>query len=487
VNAPFTARTPLPQGFLATLRQALQADQIRLEAADCLAYGFDNSRRQALPQAVILAASHDDVVHVVRACEAHAVPLTVRGRGTNTTGATVPVAGGVVLSLERMDRILELSPGDRLLRCEAGALNATVQAAALPHGLFWAPDPTSAGFSSIGGNLACGAGGPRAVKYGTARDAVLGLKAVTGTGETITVGARTTKSVVGYDLTRLLIGSEGTLAVITEATLRLLPRPPRRQLLRAAYQDIEAAAAAVARIMQQPALPSALELMDADAVQLAFAYLGEQQPAASAQAVPTNTGALLLIEADGDDETLPGSVRAIAAAAAGHGLLEWRAAADGHEAEALWACRKALSPSLRRLAPKKVNEDVAVPVTRLPALFGGLRALSQSHGLRIVCFGHAGNGNIHVNILANPDDPAQLMPIETCLHAVFQLVLQLGGSISGEHGVGIDKRDYVAWEIDAATLALMRAVKAQFDPRGILNPGKALPDPPTAAVTTSPP
>ena len=458
---------PLPATALQALRDALPVGALLTEPADCMAYAYDNSRRMAQPQAVAFAHHHDEVAAVVAVCHAHGIPLTARGRGTNTTGATVPIAGGVVLSLERMARILAVSPGDRLLVCEAGALNGAVQAEAAKHGLFWAPDPTSAAYSTVGGNLACGAGGPRAVKYGTARDAVLGLKAVTGDGRTLKTGATTTKSVVGYDLTRLLIGSEGTMAIITEATLKLLPRPTHTQLLRACYATVRDAAEAVARLMNQPATPSALEFMDADAVQLAESY--------RATGIPTNTGALLLIEADGDAITLPSAVAAIEQAARGAGLIELRTAGDAAEAETLWACRKALSPSLRQLAPKKVNEDVAVPVTRLPELIDGVTALSKQHALRIVCFGHAGNGNIHVNILANPDDPQQMARIEACLHGVFRLVLSLEGTLSGEHGVGIDKRDYVGWEVAADTLALMRAVKTQFDPRGILNPGKALP------------
>jgi len=457
----------LPAPVLAALAAALRPGHLLTEPADCLAYAYDNSRRLAMPQAVAFAQCHDEVVAVVSVCHAHGIPLTARGRGTNTTGATVPLAGGVVLSLERMTRILHVSPGDRLLVCEAGALNGSVQAEAARHGLFWAPDPTSAAYSTVGGNLACGAGGPRAVKYGTARDAVLGLKAVTGDGRTLKTGATTTKSVVGYDLTRLLVGSEGTLAVITEATLKLLPRPTHTRLLRACFTTVRAAAEAVARLMNQPHTPSALEFMDGDAVQLAENY--------QATGIPDRTGALLLIEADGDAATLPSAVAAIEAAVRGEGLVELRTASDAGEAETLWACRKALSPSLRQLAPKKVNEDVAVPVSRLPELIDGVAALSREHHLRIVCFGHAGNGNIHVNILANPDDPAQMARIEACLHGVFRLVLSLEGTLSGEHGVGIDKRDYVGWEVAADTLALMRAVKAQFDPRGILNPGKALP------------
>ena len=458
---------PLSSAALKVCKEIFGNDRFLIDPADCLAYGYDNSRRVAMPQAVAFAANHDEIAALIRVCAEHRIPLTARGRGTNTTGASVPIAGGIVLTLERMNRILRISPGDRMIECEAGALNGDIQAAAAKHGLFWAPDPTSAVYSSVGGNLACSSGGPRAVKYGTARDNVLGLRAITGTGTSIKTGCYTTKGVVGYDLTRLLIGSEGTLAVISEATLKLLPKPEVTRTLRAAYRDVKAAAEAVARLMGQPQIPSALEFMDGDAVMLA------QQHQDSG--VPEGTGALLLIEADGATDSIESAVRAISDAARGNGLIELRAAATPAEAEALWTSRKALSPALRKLAPKKVNEDVAVPVTRLPELINGLSELSRHHHIRIVNFGHAGNGNIHVNLLADPSDATQMKSIEACLHDVFKLVLSLEGTISGEHGVGIDKRDYVGWEVDGSTLALMRQLKQVFDPHSILNPGKTIP------------
>ncbi|MDP3293380.1 MAG: FAD-linked oxidase C-terminal domain-containing protein [Nevskia sp.] len=472
MSTPETVRPDieLPAKVSRQLRGLLPPDRLLLDPADRLAYGYDNSRRVAMPQAVALAATVDEVQALIDCCREHALPLIARGRGTNTTGATVPIHGGVVLSLERMNKLLRVLPGDRLLECEAGTLNGDVQRVAAKHGLFWAPDPTSSGYSTVGGNLACGAGGPRAVKYGTARDNVLGLRVIAGTGSRLKTGCYTTKGVVGYDLTRLLIGSEGTLAVITQAALKLLPKPETTRTLRAAYRDVEAAAAAVARLMAQPETPSALEFLDGDAVQLAQAHRD--------CGLDSNCGALLLIECDGSHAGIAAVVAAVSAAANGDGLIDLRAAQSEAEAEDLWAARKALSPALRSLAPKKVNEDVAVPVSRLPELIRGVAALSKQHGIRIVCFGHAGNGNIHVNLLANPDDPAQILAIEACLHAVFRLVLSLEGTLSGEHGVGIDKRAFVAWEIDAPTLSMMQAVKRTFDPAGILNPGKALPAPP---------
>jgi D-lactate dehydrogenase (quinone) len=464
---PIQPAAPLPEATLRRLRDTFADDRLLTDAADCLAYGYDNSKRMAMPQAVVLAATHDDVAAAITICNEFALPLIARGRGTNTTGATVPIHGGVVLSLERMNRILRISPGDRLIECEAGTLNGDVQAEAGKHGLFWAPDPTSLAYSTVGGNLGCCAGGPRAVKYGTARDNVLGLRAVTGAGVSIKTGCTTTKGVVGYDLTRLLVGSEGTLAVITEATLRLLPRPQIVKTVRACYVDVKSAAEAVARIMNQPETPAALEFMDGDAVQLAEGY----QPTG----VPAGTGALLLMEVDGSADSVDAALAAVSAAANGAGLIELRTAASAAEAEALWACRKALSPSLRKIAPKKVNEDVCVPVTRIPELVAGLGALSRKHGIRIVNFGHAGNGNMHTNLLANPEDPAQMRAVHDCLAEVFRLVLALDGTLSGEHGVGIEKRDYVGWEIAEDTLGVMRALKATLDPKGILNPGKALP------------
>jgi D-lactate dehydrogenase (quinone) len=465
-SSPGAEPTPLPKGALARLGEIL-GERLRTDPADCLPYGYDNSRRCALPQAVAFARTHDEVAAIAAACHEHGLPLVARGRGTNTTGATVPVQGGVVLTLERMNRILRTSAGDRLLECEAGAINGEVQAEAGRHGLFWAPDPTSLGYSSVGGNLACNAGGPRAVKYGTARDNVLGLRAVTATGRTLKTGCYTTKGVVGYDLTRLIVGSEGTLALITEASLRLLPRPEATRTLRACYRDAASAAAAVARLMAQPETPSALEFMDEDSVFLAQNYRRSDLPA--------GTGALLVVEVDGHAETIGAAVKAVSAAAQGAGLLELKAAAGPGEAEALWAARKALSPALRTLAPNKVNEDVAVPVSRLPELIAGLRALSHAHGIRIVNFGHAGNGNIHVNLLGDAQDEAQRAAMQKCLEEAFRLVLSLEGTISGEHGVGLEKRDYVGWEIAADTLALMRELKKVFDPAGILNPGKSLP------------
>lgn len=433
-----------------------------------LAYAYDNSRLQSLPDAVALPRTREQVQALVRACRRHRVPVIARGRGTNTTGASVPVAGGVVVSFERMDRILEIRPGDRCAVVEPGALNGDLQTALKPHGLFWPPDPTSAAFSTVGGNLACNAGGPRAVKYGASRDNVLALTAVTGAGELIVCGTATTKGSTGYDLHRLLVGSEGTLALIVEASLRLTPSAPARAALRGIYRDVSSAARAVARLMAQPVTPSMLEFMDARCVRLARDVGGAD--------LPQQAGALLMIEADGDAHTLPHALEALRRAAAGDGLLALDDAVDEAAREKLWAARKALSPALRTLAPGKINEDVVVPVSRIPELVDGVQALAGEFDLPIVCFGHAGNGNLHVNLLYDPGDAAQSERAHAAMARVFALALALGGTLSGEHGIGLAKRDFMPQAVGAQTLALMRQLKQVFDPDGILNPGKLLPD-----------
>lgn len=456
--------TPLPAAFDQTLSDLLGVHW-RTDAAALAAHAQDNSWRHALPQGVALPENRGQVQAIVRACRAHGVPLVGRGAGTGTTGAAVPTAGGIVLSFARMDRILALRPGDRCAVVEPGVLNGNLQQALQPHGLFWPPDPSSFEICSIGGNLATNAGGPRAVKYGTTRDNVLGLVAVTGAGEIIECGGPWTKDATGYDLTHLIVGSEGTLALIVEATLKLAPRPRAQAGLRVLYRDAESAAAAVSRVMTQPATPTTLEFMDARSLEL-LRRNGAQVPEA---------GAMLLIDADGDDDTLPNVLHALAQAAEGEGLLALDVAMDGSAREQLWAARRALSPALKSIAPGKINEDVVVPVSRIPDLVAGVQALSARFALPIVTFGHAGNGNLHVNILYHPDDAGENARAHAALPEVFALTLALGGTLSGEHGIGLAKRDFMAQAFTPATLAAMRAIKQALDPDGILNPGKVLP------------
>ena len=457
--------TDLPAALVAELALLLGADGWRMDDRSLEAHAQDNSWRRQRPLGIALPTTIDQVQAIVRACRLHRVALVARGAGTGTTGAAVPLQGSIVLSFARMAQILAIRPGDRCAIVQPGVLNGDLQQALAPHGLFWAPDPSSADICSIGGNLACNAGGPRAVKYGSSRDNVLGLVAVTGTGDLIRCGGAYTKDATGYDLTHLLIGSEGTLALIVEATLKLTPLPVAQAGLRVLYRDADAAAQAVSRVMAQPVTPTRLEFMDARSLQLLRGN-GADVPEA---------GAMLLIEADGDHDTLPYLLQALANAAEGVGLLSLDVAMEGAAREKLWAARKALSPALRSIAPGKINEDVVVPVSRIPALVAGVQALAREFDLTIVTFGHAGNGNLHVNILYHPDDADENARAHAALPRIFALTLALEGTLSGEHGIGLAKREFMAQAFSAETLTAMRAIKAALDPDGILNPGKVLP------------
>jgi len=457
----------LDTALIQQLEAAVGKEYLTTELGDCWAYGMDNSRRHSAPAAVLFATEHEQIAAAVRLCAQARVPVTARGRGTGTAGGAVPLKHGLVISTERMNKVLEFAPEDRLIVVQTGITNQAVQQAVRDAGFFWPPNPTSNAVCTVGGNLACNAAGPKAVKYGTTRDNVLGLKVVNGKGETLRTGTRTTKGVVGYDLTRLLIGSEGTLGIITEATLKLTPLPESKIMFRAFYRDMDSAAAAVSRLMAQPVTPSALEFIDQMALDLIRRYHNVDLPDAAK--------AMLMIEVDGPAACLKMASNAIKRAAEGKGCLELIQAENSEQAAELWAARKALSPTLRHIAPKKINEDVVVPVSKMPALTAALAEIAIREQITIASFGHAGNGNIHVNLLVDPDDPVQMTGADRALDAVFSQVLALGGTLSGEHGIGFVKRDYVGRELDEVSLTTMRDIQKVFDPHAILNPGKKLP------------
>lgn len=455
----------LPASLLADLQRTFSSDRFYTDPVDCYAYAYDNSRKIFPPDAVLFPLTPEEVQRIVLLCNQYQVPLIPRGRGTGTAGGSLPELGGIALSMERMLNIISVDPANRVIIAEPGVLNQSVQDAAKPYGFFWPPDPSSAMFSSIGGNIATSAGGPHAVKYGTTREHVLGLKAVTGAGDFITTGCYTTKGVVGYDLTRLLIGSEGTLAVITEATLKLTALPSVVAGITAHFRDLPSCTAAIVKIMALPQLPSALEFLDSGSLNLIRGRYPDM--------LPVDTNAMLMIEVDGSNTDISSAISTILAASKNDGLIH---AGQVTESATLWRARKALSPLLREIAPKKINEDVVVPVNTLPQFLQGLAQLSAHYQLHNVNFGHAGNGNIHVNLLINPEDAEEVARAERCLDEIFDLVIKLRGTLSGEHGIGSEKRAFVTKEIDRVTLNLMNNIKRLFDPNNILNPGKLFPE-----------
>lgn len=453
----------LPKAFVHEMKALLPPNQWTTEPTECLPYGYDNSRKCAPPQGVAFAISHEEVLSIIKLCVKHNVKVTARGRATGTTGGAIPIEGGIVLSLERMDQIIEVDPHNRFIRAQVGVLNKDIQEAVKPYGYFWPPDPTSAPYCSIGGNLACNAGGPCAVKYGTTRENTLGLKAVIGTGEEIECGVQTTKGVVGYDFTRLMIGSEGTLGIITEATLKLTPLPQRVFTFCGFYRSLQGATQAVADIMSQPIVPRSVEFLDGYALDMIRQH--SHPGLIKAQG-------MLLVELDGSTAQLEQDKHAVQNAARNSDCIDWRQAESQEDIKALWHIRKSLSPALRSVSPHKINEDVVVPVTNIPALLEYIHFICKQLQIPNVNFGHAGNGNIHVNLLVDPLDPTLGPVAHDALNEIFEKVIALGGTLSGEHGVGLEKRDFVHKEIDPPMMALMKRVKKQFDPKGLMNPGK---------------
>lgn len=459
----------LSSAVLTELAALLGPQRLLTASGDRALYASDETPKSCLPEAVLFPARHEEVVEIVRLANRHRFPLTPRAAGSGNVGGALPTPGSVVLSFECMNRVLEFDPDDRIIVVEPGVVTEDIERMAHAHGLMYAPDPGSGAYCRIGGNLAMNAAGPRCVKYGATRDHVLGLRAVLGDGREIRTGARTTKYATGYDLTRLLVGSEGTLALFTEATLRLLPAPERIANLRVCYADNRAACDAVARVMRQPVVPSALEFMDRRSIEAIREYGG-------AEGLPAGTQAVLMVAADGAEEDVPRQIQALSAALEGEGLIEIQSGFTPDEMARLWTARKSLSHAVKRIAPLKINEDVVVPVMRLGELVEAMDQLAERHRIPLVAFGHAGNGNLHVNLMVHPEDADELARAHACRRELLQTVLQLKGSLSGEHGIGSEKRQFVGLEFDASTLAFMRELKALFDPAGILNPGKKLPD-----------
>ena len=459
----------LVEGLAEALVARLGAEHVRLDETSRTIYGTDALKRGHPADVVVFPGTTEDVAAVVRTCAERRVPIVPRGGGTGYTGGSVPVEGGVVVSLERMNRILDIDEANLVAVVEPNVVTGDLQDAVERVGLFYPPDPASLRQSVIGGNVAECAGGPRAFKYGTTKRYVLGLEAVLPTGEIIETGGKVVKNVVGYDLTQLLVGSEGTLAIITKIILRLVPKPPAQSTLRATFPDVESSVAAVVNIIRARVVPAALELVDGDSLEAVATYLNVRTLA------PEGTEALLLIEVDGIAATIDEEAVRVADACRAAGATEVLRARDDDERQELWRVRRELSLSLKTIASLKFNHDVVVPKGRIPELFALVREIRQRYRLRIPCFGHAGDGNIHVNIMVDKDDADEIARAHQAEHDLFAGVVALEGSISGEHGIGFAKARFMPLELSADEIGLMKRIKRAFDPDGILNPGKIFP------------
>lgn len=477
-----TERTPVSIEFLEKLAAAIGSQHVRTDAASREAFGTDAlALTPGTPaEAIVFPGSTSDVAAVVRLCAAARVPMTPRGAGTGYTGGAVPTHGGIVISLERLNRILEIDPSDLVAVVEPHVVTAALQTEVASQGLFYPPDPASSHRSVLGGNVAECAGGPRAFKYGTTKRYVLGLEAVLPTGEIIHTGGRTVKNVVGYDITQLLVGSEGTLAIVTQIILRLVPLPPARTTIRALFTSVGDATKAVTRLVSEGLVPAALELIDKASLDAIRQHRHQADGSDDALSttdleIPPETGALLLVELDGFPTAVSeesARVTRLCATTA----TDVRTAESALERDALWAARRGLSLALRALAPRKINHDVVVPKGAIPDLFDAVAEIQAAVRLPMPSFGHAGDGNIHVNILVDPADAEAMRRAKQAERALFERVIALRGSISGEHGIGFSKAGFIDLELEPDCLALMRRLKDAFDPHGILNPGKIFPD-----------
>lgn len=454
----------LKTAHIRTLQQIVGKDYVSTEKADLICYSYDATQRQFLPEVVVHPSSADEVSLVMKMANAERIPVFPRGAGSGFTGGSLPTEGGIVLAMTRLDQILQIDEDNLVATVEPGVVTEQFQKAVERVGLFYPPDPASLKFSTLGGNVAECAGGPRCVKYGVTKDFILGLEIVTPTGDIITTGGPTMKGVVGYDLTKLMCGSEGTLSIITKIIIKLLPLPEAKKTMLVLFDSIDGAAQAVSEIIRGKIIPTTLEFMDAATINCVRQ--------ATALEVPEAARALLIIEVDGDSDVIAKQAARIAEIVRPLGVVETRIAETNAESESLWQIRRSVSASLRKVNPDKFNEDICVPRSKVPEMIRKVEAIAKKHDVPIVNFGHAGDGNIHVNVMINGKIPGQQERADAAIEEVFKGALELGGTMSGEHGVGIMKAPYIPLELSGGAVAYMKTIKRALDPNNILNPGK---------------
>jgi glycolate oxidase len=436
-----------------------------LEERKC--YSYDARTDGAIPDLVVFPSSANEVSQILILANKLHFPVIPRGQGSGLTGGSVPVKGGVVLTFTRMNKILEIDTKNLIAIVEPGVITFVFQEEVAKHGLFYPPDPASYKYSSIGGNVAECSGGPNSMKYGVTRDYVLGLEVVKATGEIITTGVKTMKGVVGYDLTRLLVGSEGTLGVITKIILKLIPAPEAKATILALFKKVEDTAEAVSGIVAAKIVPSTIEFMDRASIRCS-----EQ---ANPMGIPEDIEGLLLIEIDGNADSIQSLAEKIKAVLIDYNAAEVTLTQDPSEADKLWQARRVVSQATYNLNPVKIAEDVVVPRSNIPKLIRFLEEMGKKYGLPILSFGHAGDGNFHVSLMIK-DTPEDYTKAHEAVEDIFAETIRLGGTLSGEHGVGTSKAPYLSMELSPEVIETMKSIKGVFDPNNILNPGKIFVD-----------
>jgi glycolate oxidase len=456
--------TMMDSALIDRLAAIVGPDNVLREPEELLCYGFDATQQRALPDCVVFPRSTEQVSEVMRFAFENEIPVYTRGAGSGLSGGSVPLAGGIALTMTRMNHILEINTDDLYARVEPGVVVADLIREAAKHGLLYPPDPSSMKTCTMGGAVAENAGGLRGLKYGVTRDYIISLIVVGADGSVFKTGAITVKHVSGYDLTKLFVGSEGTLGVITEITAKLIPAPEARRSLMAVFDDIRDAGRTVAAVIKSGTIPATLEIMDRITINAVEDAKGI--------GLPRDADALLLFETDGAPETVAKEADRIVEICRAHRATEIRVAATDDERDAIWAARRAALPSLARVKPTCILEDATVPRSRVPQMLEAVMQIAERHRLIIGTFGHAGDGNLHPTIICDERDAEEMERVEKAVEEIFHAAIRLGGTLSGEHGIGLAKRRFLELEFGAAGVAAMRAVKAALDPKNILNPGK---------------
>ncbi|SDI14302.1 FAD-binding oxidoreductase [Alteribacillus bidgolensis] len=450
------------------LNSFFSANQVLTEPADRYSYSFDGSFGEYLPDAVVQVKTKEEVVHVMKTANRYKVPVTPRGQGTCLSGGPLPVKGGIVLDTSQWPASIDVTPDDLIAVVSPGVLTASINQEVEKYGLTYPPDPSSAHVSTIGGNLAENSGGPRGLKYGVTKDYVIGLELVTPEGEIIKTGGRTIKNVTGFDLTKLVIGSEGTLGVITKATLKLVPKPPAVQTLMAVFDEVELSGKAISKTLTSGILPSKMEFMDQASVQAVENY--------KPSGLPVDAAALLMIELDGRAEAIKAEVIQVEKIMKELGAKDIVVPKNEEEAAKIWQARKQVSPAIAKIKPTKVSEDATVPRSKIAEMMERLKVIKEKYNIELVVFGHAGDGNLHPNIMCDKRNEEEMIRVEQAVGEIFEAAVELGGTLSGEHGIGTMKAPFMEQELGSAGLDMMKRIKDSWDPNGIMNPGKMFPE-----------
>jgi len=430
-------------------------------------YSYDVTFKSYLPEVVVLPMQTEQVAEILKLANRELIPVYPRGAATGLSGGSLPVLGGIALSLVKMNRVLEIDCNNMVAVVEAGVTTGNIHLEVEKLGLFYPPDPASSSTCTIGGNIAECAGGPRGLKYGVTKDYVLGLELVTPTGEIIATGGKTLKNVTGYDLTRLMIGSEGTLGVITKAFLRLIPKPKAVKTLLVVFDDLNKAGEAIVTIPRLGVTPATLEIMDSLTIACAEKY--------APSGLPLDADAVLLIEVDGNQSVIDEEAKIIADICANLKARRVVIANSEEERQKLWKARKSLSSAIVKIKPTKISEDATVPRAQVPEMIKCLQEIRQKYKLNLFIYGHAGDGNLHPNIIADQRDSEEMERVEKAIEEIFKVALSLGGTLSGEHGIGNMKSSFIIQQIGKDSLEYMKKIKDSLDPNGILNPGKIFP------------